>query len=98
MGGACDAVLVVVDSSYESIRLATTVSRMLEPATIPLHLVFNKTNANSSQALRSALQDSARIIGEFLQDRIILEAGLEGRSLPVRFPATAAILEKIDRI
>ncbi len=98
MGGACDAVLVVVDTSYESILMTKTISRMITPLNIPLYFVLNKTNAITSQTLRNVLADAFRIIGEFPQDRAILKAGFEGRSLPVCFPEAAAILEKIEGI
>jgi CO dehydrogenase maturation factor len=98
MGGACDAVLVVVDTSYESILMTKTVSRMVAPLNIPYYFVLNKTNAATSRTLRNALADTYRIIGEFPQDMGIYKSGLEGSALGKENPVAKAVLEKIESL
>lgn len=93
---ACDAVLVVVDPSHESIRLAERASGMADVVNVPLYFVLNKTNANTSLFLRKIIPDKNRIIGEFFQDPELLRAGLEGRALPDNYPAASAVLETIE--
>ena len=96
MGGVCDAILVVVDTSCESILMTKTVSRMITPLNIPLYFVLNKTNEVTSRALRNALSDTSRIIGEFPHDPGIFEAGLKGCAFTTKTPAAEAILAKIE--
>jgi CO dehydrogenase maturation factor len=98
MGGACDAVLVVVDTSYESILMTKTVSRMVAPLNIPYYFVLNKTNAATSRTLRNALADTSRIIGEFSQDMGIYKFGLEGSALGKENPMAEAVLGKIESL
>ena len=96
LGGSCDAILVVVDPSYESILMTKTVSRMMAPLNRPLFLILNKTNAITSKALRNALGDIPGIIGEFSQDARIFHSGLSGAAMLQGSPTAAAALEKIE--
>ena len=98
MGEACDAILMVVDPSYESICLAATVSGMADQVHVPVYFVLNKTDARSSAFLRNALPDSFRIIADFGQDRAILEAGFTGCPLPSGNPAAVSVIEMIERV
>jgi CO dehydrogenase maturation factor len=98
LGEACDAILVVIDPSYESTRLATTVSKMAKSVEVPVYFVLNKTNPGTSPSLRNCITDASRIIGEFSEDRALLEAGLAGRPFPADYPAATAIVEKVEGI
>ena len=92
---ACDAVLMVIDPSHESVRLAERASDMANSVNVPLYFVLNKTDANTSSFLRKVIPARNRIIGEFPYDPEILRAGIEGRALPGGYPAAAAVLEDL---
>jgi len=91
----CDANLMVIDPSHESIRLAERASAMADSVDIPLFFVLNKTNTNTSRFLRKIIADNSRIIGEVPHDPEILRAGFTGQALPEGYPAARAILETL---
>jgi len=91
----CNAILMVIDPSFESLHLAQTVSEMAGSIDVPLYYVLNKTDEMTSNALRNAIHDKDRIIGEFKQDRDLLAAGLEGRVVPMDYPFTAEIAKSL---
>lgn len=91
----CNAILMVIDPSYESIRLAEMVSGMAGTIDVPLFYVLNKTDAETSRTVRNAIPDTDRIIGEFMQNPALLAAGLEGRELPAGYPAVSEVVENI---
>ncbi|NMB78007.1 MAG: P-loop NTPase [Methanomicrobiales archaeon] len=95
---ACDAVLLVIDPSHESVCLAERVSGMAEAVNVPLYFVLNKTNANTSQFLRKVIPAKNRILGEFPLDPDLLRAGAEGRALPGGYPAAAQVLESLAEL
>jgi CO dehydrogenase maturation factor len=92
----CEAVLMVVDPSYESICLVKKVQEMADSIEVPLFFILNKTDEATSPILRETIQDRNRILGEFELDPDILEAGLDGRTLPFGYPTAAAILENLN--
>jgi CO dehydrogenase maturation factor len=94
----CDANLMVVDPSHESIRLAERALEMADSLNVPLCFVLNRTNTRTSHILRKALADTRRIIGEFAQDPALLRAGLEGRELPDEHAAAAEVWENLTTL
>jgi len=92
----CDVNLMVVDPTYESIRLAERASEMAGNVKIPLYFVLNKTNERTSKTLRHVITDKSRIIGEIPHDPVLLGAGLGGRALPDSCPPAAAILKILE--
>jgi CO dehydrogenase maturation factor len=96
LGEACDGIIAVIDPTYESVRIATTISRMAGQADVPFFIVLNKTNAGSSRALRDALPDPSRIIADFGLDQCIQNAGFTGSPLPAGNPAAVSVIEKVE--
>ncbi|NMB78855.1 MAG: P-loop NTPase [Methanomicrobiales archaeon] len=91
----CDAILMVIDPSYESLTLAKMVSGMAEKIGVPLYYILNKTDSLTGPTLRNAIQDKNRIIGEFPQDAGILAAGLDGREMPADHPVVTTVIQRI---
>lgn len=91
----CDAILMVIDPSYESLSLARTVAGMAATIDVPYYYILNKTDAGTAETLRTSLPEQGRIIGEYAQDATIQAAGLSGREPPEGNPATLAIIEKL---
>ncbi|MGD9159900.1 MAG: P-loop NTPase [Desulfobacteraceae bacterium] len=91
----CEAVLMVVDPSYESLCLVKKISGMADSIEVPLFFVLNKTDSSTSRVLRETIPDRDRIIGEFELDTDILEAGLEGSVFPFGHPAAATVLDNL---
>jgi CO dehydrogenase maturation factor len=91
----CDASLMVVDPSYESMCMVGKISGMAASVEVPLFFILNKTDAETSTALRDTIPDKSRIIGEFPLDPTLTEAGLEGRTFPSGYPAAAAVIGNV---
>jgi CO dehydrogenase maturation factor len=94
----CNAILMVIDPSYESLNLAKMVADMAATIGVPLYYVLNKTDSMTGQTLRNTIQDKSRIIGEFSQDSTILAAGLEGRQMPVDYPAVTEVMKTLSML
>ena len=92
---ACDANLMVVDPSHESIRLAERAMEMADSLQVPLYFLLNKTSPHISQLLWKVLGDKDRIIGEFPLGPELLRAGLEGKELPDDYPAAVKVLDNL---
>jgi len=95
----CDASIMVVEPSYESMCMVEKISEMAASVEVPLFFILNKTDAETSPALREKIPDKNRIIGEFYLDPTLTEAGLEGRTFPSGYAAAAAVIENVtDRL
>lgn len=92
----CDIILMVVDPTYESLSLVEKVTGMADSISVPLYYVLNKTDANTSTALRSKISDNERIIGEFPLDTGLLAAGLGGQAMPMQYQPAADILASVE--
>lgn len=93
-----DVILMVVDPSFESLRLVEKVRGMAERIGVPLCCVLNRTDLFSAARLRKGLPDPSRIVCEIPQDPAILAAGLDGRALDMRHPEIAALADVLDGI
>jgi len=86
-----DAIIMVIDPSYESLLLSEQVAGMVEHKDIPLYYVLNKVDDGTSTRIRKRLSELAPILGELPQDPDILMSGLEGQGLGKGHPRVAAI-------
>lgn len=91
-----DVILMVVDPSFESLRLAEKVSDMAARIGVPLCCMLNRTDPISAARLRERIPDSVRIVCEISQDPGILAAGLDGRVLDLHHPAITALADLLD--
>jgi len=79
-----DAILVVVEPSYDAIALAAQVQAMAQQVGLPGALaVINKApDETLAQLLRDRLSsEGLRVVGCIGYDPLVLQAGLEGRPL-----------------
>lgn len=79
-----DAVLIVVDPSYESIELAERINRVAGQMNIDhIFAVLNKVSSDEmAESLKKKLQNKdIRVIGNIHHDDVTFLAGLEGRSI-----------------
>ncbi|MBP2134404.1 CO dehydrogenase maturation factor [Methanomicrobium sp. W14] len=93
--GVCDVILMVVDPSYESLRLSKDVKRMSGVIDLPLYYILNKTDDTTSGYLRDNIDDKEKIIAEFKQNPEILSAGLLGKEVEASVPAVFDIIKKL---
>ena len=76
-----DAVLMVVDPSYESIKLSRKVAEMSKSIGKELFYILNKTNAENEAVMREAVADYGKILASLPMDAEIQKAGLMGTEL-----------------
>ncbi|MBN2735272.1 MAG: ATP-binding protein [Methanomicrobiaceae archaeon] len=94
--GICDVIIMVIDPSYESLRLSDEVSRLSKKIDVPLYYILNKTDENTSAYLRRSVKEKDRIIAEFPQDSKILSAGLIGEEYKGSISGVSDISEKLS--
>ena len=86
-----DAILMVVDPSYESIRLAGKVGEMARSLNKPFSIVINKADAQQASVIRSQLE-TGRVAAVLPSDPEILQDGLLGRPLTMDLPEIQALI------
>jgi len=76
-----DAILLVVEPSYESIAIAAKIKELAGDMNKRLWAVLNKVNsADTAERLENELeQHHIKVIGTIPNDSMVFEAGLEGR-------------------
>lgn len=78
-----DLVLMVVDPSYESLRLSGKVEAMLAEANKPVFYVINKADRETADYLTSKL-DASKVVTAFNSEPRLSRAGLSGREVTSR--------------
>ncbi|GAB7014985.1 ATP-binding protein [Methanogenium cariaci] len=81
-----DLVLMVIDPSFESVRLAERVFVMSENSGVPVYYILNKWDDTYSEEIRGNIGDPSRIICEINHSPEIIYAGLSG-NIPEPVPA-----------
>lgn len=76
-----DAILMVIDPSYESMKLCEKVTNMGKSINKPVFYVLNKINANNEKFIRNTLGNADQIIGVIPSSTEIARAGLKGQEL-----------------
>ena len=90
-----DVILMVIDPSYESIRLSEKIRSMGDALGKPVYFVLNKTDAGQEEMMRDAISSSGSIIAAIPADKEILMAGLKGEPLELDLPEINTIIERI---
>ncbi|MBN1109685.1 MAG: AAA family ATPase [Methanomassiliicoccales archaeon] len=89
---ASDLALMVIDPSYESLRLSIKVKEMLEEAGKPVYYVLNRIEDGSSDYLKKKL-DPSKVVAEFGNEARLRRAGLAGLEVPERVKGAAALTD-----
>ena len=87
---------MVVDPSFESLRLAEKVGNMAARIGVPLYYILNRVDLFSAARLRRRMPESSRIACEIPQDPAILAAGLDGRALEQSHPGIVTLADTLD--
>jgi CO dehydrogenase maturation factor len=91
-----DVILMVLDPSFESLRLAEKITGMAGEIGIPLYYVLNRADPTMAARMREGVTDPSRIICEIPQEPGILEAGLGGQALTDWHPAIGPLVEVLE--
>lgn len=87
-----DAILMVADPSYESIRLAGKITDMGSEFGKPVFLVLNKADAEQRAIMEQGLPENAKVIAALPMDSGVLMAGLTGEALKCELPEIETML------
>lgn len=87
-----DVVLMVVDPSYESLRLSGKVEEMLGEAKKPGYYVINKADKETLEYLSSKL-DASKVVAAFGNEPRLCKAGLTGREVSSRISGAARLTD-----
>ena len=77
---SCDAVLVVVDPSYESVMLSKKIAGICESVDKEVFFLLNKIDEDSKELLE--LMDGSKVVGVLPFKRELFRACLRGEPLP----------------
>ncbi|NLB00843.1 MAG: ATP-binding protein [Methanomicrobiales archaeon] len=92
-----DVILMVLDPSFESLRLAEKIVGMAEKIGVPLYYVLNKMDPAMAARMRKEVAESSRIVCEIPQEPGILEAGLGGQALTDGYQTIGTLVEVLER-
>lgn len=88
----CDVVLMVVDPSYESLRLSEKIRELAEKAGKPLYFVLNRTDKIGVQFMLETV-DETHVLASVPSDLEIFRAGLAGEELNAELPEIESIAD-----
>ena len=94
-GNSCDAVLMVVDPSYESLKLSEKISEMCEQGGHPLYYVLNKFSEKALPAMEAKIAHPEKIVCRLPMKEALLDAGLSGDSLEGEYPEIRSLVEAL---
>jgi len=76
----CDVILIVIDPSQESIKLARKISKMAEAINKSFYYVLNKVDEETREILLKSV-DKNKVIASILEDKRIFKNCLNGEEL-----------------
>lgn len=91
-----DAIVMVADPSYESIRLTDKITEMAEDFGKPVYIVLNKVDADQEAMMRESIKNRDKIIAALPADTAILAAGLKGDALTASLSEVETIKEALS--
>lgn len=92
-----DVILMVIDPSYESIRLSEKVYDMAQALDKPVYFILNKADAEQAEITKAALREKEAVIAVIPADPQIMMAGLRGEALDIEIPAINAVIDRIKK-
>ena len=90
-----DLILVVLDPSYESIRLSEKISDMAKEGNKPVFFILNKVDERSAEILRSKV-GTERIAATVPFDAGLMEHGLSGQELDAEVQGIDKIVDLVQ--
>ena len=76
-----DAILMVIDPSYESMKLSEKVAELSSSVGKPVYFVINKVDGSNEQFMRETISDRSEIIAAIPADTNLSLAGLRGEEI-----------------
>lgn len=90
-----DLVLMIVDPSFESLRLSKKIQELGESIGKPVWFVLNKVTDDIREAMLEAVADSEKIAAVVPADTKVAAAGLAGAELTGTYPAIEGLAREL---
>lgn len=90
-----DGVLMVVDPSFESLRLSEKVAELGKSIGKPVFFFLNKVTPENEQTMVDAVSRHGKILGKLPQSAVLGKAGLTGEELTGRYPEITALADAL---
>ena len=88
-----DIILMVIDPSYESIRLSEKIYDMGSQLGKPVFFIINKVDKEQAAMIRESIKYEPAVIAEIAADPEIMMAGLKGEPLNCDLPEVKTVTE-----
>lgn len=92
-----DAILMVIDPSFESMKLFEKVQELSGSINKPVYIVLNKVNTKNEIYMREGIQDKDKIIASVPEDSNISFTGLIGDELSFEFSEIKKLAEYLNK-
>lgn len=92
----CDLILMVIDPSQESIRLAEKVTKISESAGKPLYYVLNKTDEETARFLLDSV-DGNKVVSVIPEDKRVFKNCLVGEALDFELNGVGGLADFLER-
>lgn len=90
-----DLLLMVVDPSFESLRLSKKIQELGSSIGKPVYFILNKVTDDTRQAMVETVADSEKIAAVLFADSQIASAGLTGAELTNHCPGVQELARKL---
>jgi len=91
-----DAILMIVDPSFESLRLSKKIQELGQSIGKPVWFVLNKVTDDTHEAMLKYIADSQKIAAVIPADAKVAAAGLTGAELTGTYPAIQDLTRKLS--
>ncbi|MFZ2071117.1 MAG: P-loop NTPase [Halobacteriota archaeon] len=92
----CDLLLMVIDPSQESIRLAEKVNKIAEEVGKPLYYVLNKTDEETAKFLLDSV-DQSKVVSVIPADKKVFRNCLVGEALDFELKGIGELADFLER-
>lgn len=92
----CGLLLMVIDPSQESIRLAEKVTKISESAGKPLYYVLNKTDEETARFLLDSV-DRSKVVSVIPEDKRVFKNCLVGEALDFKLKGIGELADFLER-
>lgn len=95
---AVDAILMIVDPSYESLSLSGKIAELSRSINKPICFCLNKLTAESEELMEKEVSKQGNIVGKMPLNSQVGSAGLMGQELAERYPMIAEMAKAIREV
>lgn len=95
---SADAILMIVDPSFESLRLSQKIKELSQSIDKPIYYCLNRVTEDSLDTMVEMVNDKKNIICQMPMNGEILKAGLKGNELAEEYPAIKEMAQNLTEL